>query len=404
MNKFLKQLNPKQSIFGLVICIALLALMPFIAKELGGTTWVRIIDMALLYVMLALGLNIVVGFSGLLDLGYVAFYAVGAYMVALLSSTHLSDNFAFFAQHFPNGLHIPLWVIVPLGAGLAALAGIMLGTPILKLRGDYLALVTLGFGEIIRIFMNNWGKTKKDLPEPDGLLQSVVYWWNQNYNITNGPRGINRIDPVTVFGYPLDRTLTIGGIDLTKEFLYYYLFLALAIVTIVICYRLQKSRLGRAWMALREDDIAAKAMGINVRNIKLLAFSLGATFGGVAGGMFAAFQGFISPESFSFLESIVILAMVVLGGMGHIPGVVLGAIILYTLPEFLRFTVEPFQRNVLGKIWVDTAIVRQFILGLSMVLIMLYRPKGLWPTPEREDKKDVDASVQSDKPANNATV
>lgn len=382
MNKFLKQLNPKQSIFGLVICIALLALMPFIAKELGGTTWVRIIDMALLYVMLALGLNIVVGFAGLLDLGYVAFYAVGAYMVALLSSTHLSDNFAFFAQHFPNGLHIPLWVIVPLGAGLAALAGIMLGTPILKLRGDYLALVTLGFGEIIRIFMNNWGKT--------------------GFNITNGPRGINRIDPVTVFGYPLDRTLTIGGIDLTKEFLYYYLFLALAIVTIVICYRLQKSRLGRAWMALREDDIAAKAMGINVRNIKLLAFSLGATFGGVAGGMFAAFQGFISPESFSFLESIVILAMVVLGGMGHIPGVVLGAIILYTLPEFLRFTVEPFQRNMLGKIWVDTAIVRQFILGMSMVLIMLYRPKGLWPTPERENKKDVD--TPADKPANNATA
>lgn len=386
MNKFLKQLNPKQSIVGLVICIALLALMPFIAKELGGTTWVRIIDMALLYVMLALGLNIVVGFSGLLDLGYVAFYAVGAYMVALLSSSHLSDNFAFFAQHFPNGLHIPLWVIVPLGAGLAALAGIMLGTPILKLRGDYLALVTLGFGEIIRIFMNNWGKT--------------------GFNLTNGPRGINKIDPVTVFGYPLDRTLTIGGIDFTKEFLYYYLFLALAIITIFVCYRLQHSRLGRAWMALREDDIAAKAMGINVRNIKLLAFSLGATFGGVAGGMFAAFQGFISPESFSFMESIVILAMVVLGGMGHIPGVVLGAIILYALPEVLRFTVEPMQKAAFGKLIVDTAILRQFILGLSMVLIMLYRPKGLWPTPEREDKKDLDIDVNAptDKTVNNATA
>lgn len=386
MNKFLKQLNPKQSIVGLVICIVLLALMPFIAKELGGTTWVRIIDMALLYVMLALGLNIVVGFSGLLDLGYVAFYAVGAYMVALLSSTHLSDNFAFFAQHFPNGLHIPLWVIVPLGAGLAALAGIMLGTPILKLRGDYLALVTLGFGEIIRIFMNNWGKT--------------------GFNLTNGPRGINKIDPVTVFGYPLDRTLNIGGIDFTKEFLYYYLFLALAIATIFVCYRLQHSRLGRAWMALREDDIAAKAMGINVRNIKLLAFSLGATFGGIAGGMFASFQGFISPESFSFMESIVILAMVVLGGMGHIPGVVLGAIILYALPEVLRFTVEPMQKAAFGKLIVDTAILRQFILGLSMVLIMLYRPKGLWPTPEREDKKDldIDVNVPTDKTVNNATA
>ena len=369
---FLRKLSPKDSMIGVILCIVLLAFLPFIAKELGGTTWVRIIDMALLYVMLALGLNIVVGFAGLLDLGYIAFYAVGAYMVALLSSSHLSDNFAFFHQHFPNGLHIPLLLIIPLGAGLAAIAGIMLGTTILKLRGDYLALVTLGFGEIIRIFMNNLGKNE--------------------FNLTNGPRGINRIDPVSVFGYPLDRTLTIGGVQLTKEFLYYYLFLVLAAITIFVCYRLQYSRLGRAWMALREDDIAAKAMGINVRNVKLLAFALGATFGGVAGGMFAAFQGFISPESFSFMESIVILTMVVLGGMGHIPGVVLGALVLYFLPEFLRFTVEPMQKAVFGKLLIDTAILRQLILGLCMVLIMLFRPKGLWPTPERNDKKDDDIS------------
>ena len=369
---FLRKLSPKDSMIGVILCIVLLAVLPFIARELGGTTWVRIIDMALLYVMLALGLNIVVGFAGLLDLGYIAFYAVGAYMVALLSSSHLSDNFAFFQQHFPNGLHIPLLVIIPLGAGLAAIAGIMLGTPILKLRGDYLALVTLGFGEIIRIFMNNLGKNE--------------------FNLTNGPRGINRIDPVSIFGYPLDRTLTIGGVQLTKEFLYYYLFLVLAAITIFVCYRLQYSRLGRAWMALREDDIAAKAMGINVRNVKLLAFALGATFGGVAGGMFAAFQGFISPESFSFMESIVILTMVVLGGMGHIPGVVLGALVLYFLPEFLRFTVEPMQKAVFGKLLIDTAILRQLILGLCMVLIMLFRPKGLWPTPERNDKKDDDIS------------
>ena len=369
---FLRKLSPKDSMIGVILCIVLLAVLPFIARELGGTTWVRIIDMALLYVMLALGLNIVVGFAGLLDLGYIAFYAVGAYMVALLSSSHLSDNFAFFQQHFPNGLHIPLLVIIPLGAGLAAIAGIMLGTPILKLRGDYLALVTLGFGEIIRIFMNNLGKNE--------------------FNLTNGPRGINRIDPVSVFGYPLDRTLTIGGVQLTKEFLYYYLFLVLAAITIFVCYRLQYSRLGRAWMALREDDIAAKAMGINVRNVKLLAFALGATFGGVAGGMFAAFQGFISPESFSFMESIVVLTMVVLGGMGHIPGVVLGAVVLYFLPEFLRFTVEPMQKAVFGKLLIDTAILRQLILGLCMVLIMLFRPKGLWPTPERNDKKDDDIS------------
>ena len=378
---FLNKLNPKQSLFGIIVCIALLAVLPFVAKELGGTTWVRIIDMALLYIMLALGLNIVVGFAGLLDLGYIAFYAVGAYAAALLASGHLTDNFAFFQQHFPDGLHLSYWMIIPLGALLAAIAGIMLGTPILKLRGDYLALVTLGFGEIIRIFMNNWGK--------DG------------FNLTNGPRGINRIDSVSVLGHPLDRAISIGNIHLTKEFLYYYLFLALVTISIFVCYRLQASRLGRAWMALREDDIAAKAMGINVRNVKLLAFSLGATFGGVAGAMFAAFQGFISPESFSFMESIVILTMVVLGGMGHIPGVILGAVLLSLLPEFLRFTVEPLQQALFGTLLIDTAILRQLILGLCMVLIMLFRPRGLWPRPERSRKKDDDIN---NKPVATTTV
>ena len=378
---FLNKLNPKQSLFGIIVCIALLAVLPFVAKELGGTTWVRIIDMALLYIMLALGLNIVVGFAGLLDLGYIAFYAVGAYAAALLASGHLTDNFAFFQQHFPDGLHFSYWMIIPLGAMLAAIAGIMLGTPILKLRGDYLALVTLGFGEIIRIFMNNWGK--------DG------------FNLTNGPRGINRIDSVSVLGHPLDRAISIGNIHLTKEFLSYYLFLALVTISIFVCYRLQASRLGRAWMALREDDIAAKAMGINVRNVKLLAFSLGATFGGVAGAMFAAFQGFISPESFSFMESIVILTMVVLGGMGHIPGVILGAVLLSLLPEFLRFTVEPLQQALFGTLLIDTAILRQLILGLCMVLIMLFRPRGLWPRPERSRKKDDDIN---NKPVATTTV
>lgn len=367
---FLHKLNPKQSLIGILICVLLLLVLPFVAKELGGTTWVRIIDMALLYVMLALGLNIVVGFAGLLDLGYIAFYAVGAYAAGLLASGHLSDNFAFFQQLYPDGVHFSYWIIIPLGALMAAIAGIMLGTPILKLRGDYLALVTLGFGEIIRIFMNNLGK--------DG------------FNLTNGPRGINRIDAVSVMGHSLDHTIMVGNIALNKEFLYYYLFLGLVTITIFVSYRLQNSRLGRAWMALREDDIAAKAMGINVRNVKLLAFALGATFGGVAGAMFAAFQGFISPESFSFMESIIILTMVVLGGMGHIPGVVLGAILLSMLPEFLRFTVEPIQRTLFGTLLIDTAILRQLILGLCMILIMLFRPRGLWPRPERSNKKDDD--------------
>ena len=224
-------------------------------------------------------------------------------------------------------------------------------------------------------------------------------WGKDSFNLTNGPRGINRIDPVTLFGYPLDRPLDLGFTVLTKEFLYYYLFLLLAVLTVFVCYRLQNSRLGRAWMALREDDIAAKAMGINVRNIKLLAFSLGATFGGVAGAMFAAFQGFISPESFSFMESIVILTMVVLGGMGHIPGVILGAVLLSLLPEFLRFTVEPVQQMLFGRLLVDTAILRQLILGAAMLLIMLFRPKGLWPRPEHKAKKHEMPAISSDTPA-----
>ncbi|MFB2578940.1 MULTISPECIES: hypothetical protein [unclassified Acinetobacter] len=378
--EFLTKASPKKSIIGILICLALMMVLPFVAQALGGMTWVRIFDMALLYIMLALGLNIVVGFAGLLDLGYIAFYAVGAYIAAMLTSSHLTDNFAAIQAMFSNGLHAPFLLVILCGAVLAAIAGILLGTPILKLRGDYLALVTLGFGEIIRILMNNLGK--------DGM------------NITNGPRGINNIDGVSLFGFKFDQTIHIAGLTLTREYLYYYLFMILAIASMVICYRLQYSRIGRAWMALREDDIAARAMGINLRNIKLLAFSLGATFGGVAGSMFAAFQGFISPESFSFMESIAILTMVVLGGMGHIPGVILGAVILTILPEFLRFTVEPLQNMVLGKVVVDTSILRQLILGLSMVLVMLYRPKGLWPTPDRSADlpPDTDDDVKT-KPA-----
>ena len=164
--------------------------------------------------------------------------------------------------------------------------------------------------------------------------------------------------------------------------LYYYLFLALTIITVVICMRLQDSRLGRAWMAIREDEIAAKAMGINVRNVKLLAFALGATFGGVAGAMFAAFQGFVSPESFVLNESIIVLAMVVLGGIGHIPGVIVGAILLAVLPELLRYTVEPAQEFLFGTVILPAEILRMMLYGLAMVLIMLYRPRGLWPAPE----------------------
>jgi branched-chain amino acid transport system permease protein len=345
---------------GTILIAAVLILLPFVFGQMGNA-WVRALAFALLYVMLALGLNIVVGFAGLLDLGYIAFYAVGAYMYALLASPHLTSNFAWIAQTFPTGLHSSIWVVVPLGAGIAAIFGILLGAPVLKLRGDYLAIVTLGFGEIIRIFLNNL---------------------NAPVNITNGPQGITLIDPISIGGFSLAKTQTVLGITLPSVYLYYYLFLILAIFTIVICIRLQDSRLGRAWMAIREDELAAKAMGINVRNVKLLAFSLGATFGGVAGAMFSAFQGFVSPESFVLHESIIVLAMVVLGGLGHIPGVVLGAVLLALFPEVLRHTVAPLQMFVFGKVIVEAEVLRMMLYGLAMVMIMLYRPKGLWPAPE----------------------
>jgi branched-chain amino acid transport system permease protein len=241
------------------------------------------------------------------------------------------------------------------------MAGALLGAPTLKLRGDYLAIVTLGFGEIIRVFMNN--------------LEHPV-------NITNGPRGLDRIDSMTLFGFDFGKALTIGDFRIPSVTLYYYLFLVLVVFSVVICHRLETSRIGRAWMAIREDEVAAKAMGINTRNVKLLAFALGATFGGVAGAMFSAFQGFISPESFTLHESIIVLAMVVLGGIGHIPGVILGAVMLAMLPEFLRATAVPVQRALFGEVVVDAEVLRMMLYGLAMVLVMLYRPKGLWPAPE----------------------
>jgi branched-chain amino acid transport system permease protein len=341
------------------VAVALIVL-PFVAGYFGNA-WVRALAFAALYVMLALGLNIVVGFAGLLDLGYIAFYAVGAYTYALLASPHLTSNFEALAAMFPNGFHNSIWMVIPLGAAIAAFFGVVLGAPVLKLRGDYLAIVTLGFGEIIRIFLNNL---------------------NAPLNFTNGPQGITLIESVKIFGVDLAKTQDLFGISLPSVYLYYYLFLFLMIVAIIICIRLQDSRLGRAWMAIREDDIAAKAMGINVRNVKLLAFALGATFGGVSGTMFAAFQGFVSPESFSLMESIIVLAMIVLGGLGHIPGVILGAVLLSMFPEVLRSTVVPIQEQLFGKVLVDAEVLRMLLYGLAMVFVMLYRPKGLWPAPE----------------------
>ncbi len=326
----------------------LLALLPFLVDLGLGRSWLRVLNFTLLYILLALGLNIVVGYAGLLDLGYVAFYAVGAYSYALLASPHF-------------GLHLPFWIILPLGALFAGIFGILLGAPTLRLRGDYLAIVTLGFGEIIRIFLNNL---------------------NAPVNITNGPQGINLIDPFRIAGFSLNQTHEVMGLSIPGGYNIYYLFLFLTLLVIFISLRLQDSRIGRAWVAIREDEVAAEAMGINTRNIKLLAFAMGASFGGLSGGLFAGLQGFVSPESFNLLESIMILCMIVLGGMGHIPGVILGAILLTVLPEALRY-IGDLERYLFGYVVVDPSDLRMLIFGLALILMMIYRPAGLWPSPQR---------------------
>ena len=331
-----------------IVALALLAL-PF-ALAAVGTAWVRITNLAILFVFLSLGLNIVVGFAGLLDLGYVAFYAVGAYVYALLASPHF-------------GIHWPFWAILPIGAAVAALFGVLIGAPTLKMRGDYLAIVTLGFGEIVRIFLNN-------------LSQPV--------NITNGPQGIARIDPFRLGGIDFSKSDSFLGLAFSGPIKYYYLLLAVLLAVIFINVRLQNSRIGRAWEAIREDEVAARAMGIDTTRVKLLAFAMGATFGGIAGGMFSAIQGFVSPESFVLVESIMVVSMVVLGGMGNIWGVILGAVLLSFVPEILRFTVEPAQKQLFGRMIIEPEVIRMLIFGFALVLVMTLRPGGLWPSAVRK--------------------
>jgi branched-chain amino acid transport system permease protein len=316
--------------------------VPLAFFQSGERYLFRVLDQAGIYVLLALGLNVVVGYAGLLDLGYVAFYAIGAYSYALLASPQL-------------GLHIPFWLILPAAPFLAALFGVLLGAPTLRLRGDYLAIVTLGFGEVIRILLNNLD------------------------DITNGPRGVINIDPATLdvthlpaksvetakllLYPPLPDFLHALPLTLSSPVQYYYLILVLCVGAVFVSYRLEGSRIGRAWAAIREDEDAAQTMGINKTSTKLLAFAMGASTAGFSGVIFSGLQGFVSPESFILLESITILAMIVLGGMGSIPGVVLGAIILVVVPEVLR----------------EYAQYRLTIFGLGLTMMMLVRPEGLWP-------------------------
>jgi len=295
---------------------AVVAGLPFI---LGSNYLTRVAITCGIYIMLSLGLNIVVGFCGLLDLGYVAFYAIGAYTYAFLASPH-------FHVHWPWLAILPLCALVP------AMAGVILGTPTLRLRGDYLAIVTLGFGEMIRLLLNNLDK------------------------VTNGPKGIANLDTVSLF-----------GLKLGTPSRYYYLVLFFVLVFMAAIFRLGNSRVGRAWAAIREDEHAAKAMGLNTHSLKLRAFATGASFAGVAGLLFAGFQHFVSPESFTFGESVIIFCMITLGGMGSIPGAILGSVVLVVLPEVLR----------------PVADYRYLLYGLLLIIVMTTRPQGLWPSKQR---------------------
>ncbi len=289
----------------------------------------------LVYICLGLGLNIVVGLAGMLDLGYIAFYGVGAYTYALLS-VHYQLSF---------------WLCLPIAAGTACIAGCIIGYPTLRMRGDYLAIVTLGFGEIVRILLNNW------------------------MQLTNGPNGILGIQAPGIYLPSFANGLTFEHLYLKKLQYIYYVVLALAIFTIIAVRRLNISRIGRSWEAIREDETAAELMGVNTYMLKLLAYAMGALFAGLAGAFFAARMRFVSPESFTFLESATVLAMVVMGGMGSIPGIILGALALIVLPEVFR----------------EFELYRMAMLGGAMVLMMLFRPAGLIPAKrmgERSEDKE----------------
>jgi len=329
----------------------------------GSLKWVDNFGIQILiYVMLAWGLNIVVGLAGLLDLGYVAFYAVGAYSYALLASE--------FGLSF--------WILLPAAGAMAAFWGVILGFPVLRLRGDYLAIVTLAFGEIIRLVLINWRE------------------------VTNGTTGISGIPKVTFFGlfdfnvsspYYIAKVLGIAQSGAYYKIFLYYLILALALLTAFVTIRLRRLPVGRAWEALREDEIACRSLGINTTNTKLTAFAIGAMFGGFAGAFFAARQGFVSPESFVFLESAIILAIVVLGGMGSLTGIAIAALVMIGGTEILREL--HFLKAIFGEGFTPE-LYRMLLFGMAMVIVMIWKPRGFVgsrePTAFLRERKAVSAS------------
>jgi len=321
--------------FPLWVWLVVLFLLAVIYPQITDRYATDVAINVFLYICLGLGLNVVVGLAGMLDLGYIAFYGVGAYTYALLNVT----------------FGVGFWICLPLAGAFATIAGCIVGYPTLRMRGDYLAIVTLGFGEIVRIILNNW------------------------MQLTNGPNGILGIKPISIFIPVFENGFSFELFWVKKLQFLYYFALALAILAIIAVRRLNTSRVGRAWESIREDETAAELMGVNTFIYKLLAYAMGAFFAGLAGSLFAARMRFVSPESFTFLESCMVLCMVVLGGMGSIPGIILGVVALIALPEVLR----------------DFEAYRMLVFGATMIIMMLFRPAGLIPNKrvgKRSEEKE----------------
>ena len=348
-----------------------------------------VVILMIVYVLLALGLNIVVGYAGLLDLGYVAFFALGAYAVGWFASDKFSGTEFHLLTNAPEGaagIHLNMWAVMILAGVITAIAGVIIGWPTLRLRGDYLAIVTLGFGEIIPDVFRN----ADQLPVPGGLQVSPPFVDFMTVNLTNGVRGVRSLDRPG-FGDPLD-SIT-GGI-LPERFTglelkpWYFTIVAMVVITVFVIRRLERSKMGRAWIAVREDEVAASAMGVPLMRTKLWAYGIGAIFGGIVGAYYGSFIGSVFPTSFSFAISILVLVMVVVGGMGNIYGVMLGALVL----EYLNFKglekIGDGINNTIDLVGIDQTVeipkYKTLIFGALLVIMMLLRPEGLIPSARRK--------------------
>ncbi|HET7467399.1 MAG TPA: ABC transporter ATP-binding protein [Candidatus Dormibacteraeota bacterium] len=366
------------AIYGVLLLVALVFPMATMFASDGSTYYVSLAGHAGTFVLLAIGLNVVVGFAGLLDLGYAAFFAIGAYTYALFASEQLAASPAHHAYH------LPFWLMMFVGLFVAAAFGAVLGFPTLRLRGDYLAIVTLGFGEIVPNIFYNLDQWTGGINAIGGIDQPTLPGW-----ITGPWAGANSVAITAPYDFSFD------------PIAYYVLIFVLVFIAVILVNNLQRSRLGRAWMAIREDEVAAAAMGINTVTTKLLAFGIGASFSGFAGAYYGASFGLVSPDEFLFIVSITVLVMIVLGGMGNVPGVIVGAFVIYfilhwflpLLPpavESLASTVGLSSLNDRNGDWpglaTETQNVTLLLFGLILVVMMLLRPQGIFPSRVREQE------------------